>query len=147
MKLLELVLNNKVIRIILFILYVVFIIWYALLQRKPGDERVFKAGLFWAFRYWATGRRNGRTESIQYFMNICFFMPFGFVFPIKRRRAVLLGALVLSSAIEIIQYITIRGWCEFDDIISNTVGALLGFALYWNGYKKIRCFKGDSHAD
>ena len=35
-----------------------------------------------------------------------------------------------SAVIEITQYIFNLGWCEVDDVISNTVGALAGFALY-----------------
>ena len=38
--------------------------------------------------------------------------------------------LLLSAAIEIIQFISHRGLFEFDDIVHNTLGVVIGIALY-----------------
>lgn len=38
-------------------------------------------------------------------------------------------AALMSAIIEILQLITARGLCEFDDIIHNLVGAVLGFGI------------------
>lgn len=43
--------------------------------------------------------------------------------------AVLIGVLI-SAAIEVTQLLTHRGLFEFDDIIYNSVGAVVGFLLY-----------------
>lgn len=41
-----------------------------------------------------------------------------------------MSALMTSAIIEATQYIFNLGWCELDDVISNTAGALVGFGLY-----------------
>ncbi len=51
-------------------------------------------------------------------------------------------ALMTSAIIEITQYIFNLGWCELDDVISNTAGALIGFGCYVIVHKLIK--KGES---
>ena len=100
-------------------------------MREPAICRKVKPDLFWAFRGWLTGESYGKQESIQYIQNIVFFIPFGFLFPKKKEwKYVFISALVLSGLIEITQYITALGWCEVDDVLSNTMGALIGFEVY-----------------
>ena len=41
----------------------------------------------------------------------------------------------LSAAIEILQLITARGLCEFDDVIHNMVGAAIGVGIVMIGRK------------
>lgn len=75
--------------------------------------------------------------------NIIMFMPYGFLYPIVTRKQDCLlirtvcSACLLSACIEIIQYITAFGCCDIDDIILNTLGALIGFGLYRLVYKII----------
>lgn len=38
-------------------------------------------------------------------------------------------ALVLSVFIELSQFIFNLGWCEVDDVISNTLGAMIGWGV------------------
>lgn len=80
-----------------------------------------------------------------------FFIPFGILFPWKEKGWVLfISALSLSIIIELTQFIFALGWCEIDDVITNTAGAMMG---YW-GYVVIRknCMryrgeKRNSHVD
>lgn len=67
------------------------------------------------------------------------FVPFGFLLsallPRQLRgkvRAVLViaAAAVFSLTIETLQFFLMRGLCEFDDIISNVIGAAIGVLLY-----------------
>lgn len=44
-------------------------------------------------------------------------------------------AMVSSALIELTQYISARGLSEVDDIISNTVGAIIGYLL-WTARKR-----------
>lgn len=44
-------------------------------------------------------------------------------------------AVGLSAAIEILQLITARGLCEFDDIIHNMIGAVIGIGIVMIGRK------------
>ena len=108
----------------LFVAYTIFIVWYTLLKREPrGAERVFMPELFWAIRTWVAGGYNGKEEAIQYVQNILFFIPYGLLFPRKDNwKRVFVTALVLSVFIEFSQFIFNLGWCEVDDVISNTLG-------------------------
>lgn len=61
--------------------------------------------------------------------NIWLFIPLGAIlFQLYPRKIILLVPIALSFIIEIIQYITGIGYCELDDIISNSLGGLIGFA-------------------
>lgn len=78
----------------------------------------------------------------QIVLNILLFIPFGFslstylnchkrshhLFPI-----VLLSAFLLSTSVELLQYLTSRGYTEIDDVINNTLGAVIG----WWGYERV----------
>ena len=118
----------------LFAAYIIFIVWYTLLIREPHTYRIFRPELFWAIRAWIAGEYNGKAESILYFMNILFFIPFGLLFPLEEKkgnlgwRSVLIVAAVTSALIELSQYVFVLGECEVDDVISNTLGAMIG---YW----------------
>lgn len=112
---------------ILFIAYCAFIVWYTILSRTPGTSKAdFR--LFWAYRELITGDPHWKADVIQNLSNILFFVPFGMLFPIMKWRTVLFTSLMFSTVIEAIQYIGGFGLCELDDVICNTVGALVG---YW----------------
>lgn len=114
-----------------------------LLKREPRVRaRVIKPELFWAFQGWLNGAPDGKQESIQYIQNVLFFSPFGFLFPWKKWKRVLIAGLMTSAVIEATQYIFNLGWCELDDVISNTAGALIGFGCYVIVHKLIK--KGES---
>lgn len=131
MKLLKHALNRRNIQIVFFSIYLCFMIWMTLLSRTQYPHRVVRMELFWAFRRWLAGSENGFAESIQYIMNILFFVPFGFLFPQKKSVVkVLLFAFFTSLFIEISQYIYVLGECEIDDLISNTLGAFIGSFVY-----------------
>mgnify|MGYP002678903319 FL=1 len=128
---------------VLFVIYTIFVVWMTLLKREPRVRaRVIEPEMFWAFRGWINGAPDGKQESIQYIQNVLFFIPFGFLFPWKKWKPVFMSALMTSAIIEATQYIFNLGWCELDDVISNTAGALVGFGLYVIVHKLI--YKGES---
>ena len=123
----------------LFAAYTIFIVWYTLLIREPRSfERVFKPELFWAIREWIENPTVvNKAEAVQYIQNILFFIPYGFLFPWKDNwKRVFVTALVLSVFIELSQYIFNLGWCEVDDVISNTLGAMIGSGVLWKESKR-----------
>lgn len=127
--------KKKIIELALFILFTIFVIWLTLLKRESEHQRIFKQELFWAIRAWIAREYNGREETIQYFENILLFIPFGIFFPWKEKGWMLFISLFsLSIIIELAQFIFSLGWCEIDDVITNTAGAMMG---YW-GYVVIR---------
>ena len=67
--------------------------------------------------------------------NILMFIPFGILIPVafSRMRGFVrctTAAFTCSVLLEGMQFITGRGFCELDDIVTNTVGAVIGYMLY-----------------
>ena len=124
---------------LLFAAYTIFIVWYTLQKREPrGLERVFKPELLWAIREWIVNPTvEYKKEVAQYLLNILFFIPYGLLFPWKDNwKRVFVTALVLSVFIELSQFIFNLGWCEVDDVISNTLGAMFGYWIWWKVSKR-----------
>lgn len=64
--------------------------------------------------------------------NIAMFVPLGFflsaLFPACRRFWRCMGRVaVIMSAVEFCQLLTLRGFCEVDDLILNLTGAAIGW--------------------
>lgn len=118
----------------IFLSYILVIFDTVFLSREPGSR---EAVSLFPFETW------GHTlYAHAYFIeNIIMFIPFGILLPIlfKRIRRVLncVGLGFLNSCvIEIAQFVTRRGYLQLDDVITNTVGALIGW-LIWQGAGKI----------
>ncbi|MFA5360149.1 MAG: VanZ family protein [Patescibacteria group bacterium] len=66
--------------------------------------------------------------------NVLLFAPLGFFVPLLRRssawKSVLIAALIISTALEIIQGIFKVGVFDVDDILLNIFGAIIGFGIY-----------------
>ena len=67
--------------------------------------------------------------------NIIAFIPWGFCLPILFKKfkslvGTLKGALLFVIAIEVTQLITTLGSFDIDDIILNTLGAIIGYLIY-----------------
>ena len=81
---------------------------------------------FWSYKEAAV---NDFT-SFEVQANILLFIPIGFLLPTFVKRKPLLWGVGISVFIEIIQLITLRGTCETDDVISNTIGMLIGYCAF-----------------
>ena len=79
-----------------------------------------------------------RPEDLsQFYLNMMLFVPLGYLLPYvfrwfraRVRVRPFIFCLLLSLLVENLQLITRRGMYDFDDIISNTLGGLLGQLLY-----------------
>lgn len=78
----------------------------------------------------------------QIVLNILLFIPFGFMLscylyiyhrPQHLFLTILLSGLFVSVSVEVLQYLTSRGYTEIDDVINNTLGAMIG----WFGYDRM----------
>lgn len=85
--------------------------------------------LFWSYREMITGDPNWKKDVLQNLQNIAFFIPFGVLLPVKKWKAVLITVVIFSAAIEIVQYLGGYGLAESDDVICNTLGAMIGYWL------------------
>lgn len=66
--------------------------------------------------------------SMDIIRNIWLFVPLGaIIYQISSKKRILIIPFILSVLIECIQYCTHIGFCELDDVISNTIGSCLGF--------------------
>ena len=77
---------------------------------------------------------------VGYILNIILFIPFGFLIPLiwKKMRSLHLTALAgfsFSILIEISQLLNNRR-TDIDDLIMNTLGAIIGFLIY-KSFKKL----------
>ena len=74
-------------------------------------------------------------QQNQILANIIMFVPVGVLVGWIWRWRGLWVAAGLSVGIEILQLITARGLCEFDDVIHNMVGAAIGVGIVMIGRK------------
>ena len=120
------------IRLILFVSYCLFILWSTVFSRTP-TTRQCEWRLMWAYREMLEGHPTWKEDVLQNVENILFFMPYGVLFPVKHKKGnwkkVLFTALAFSALIEFIQYIGALGLCELDDVICNTLGAVVGYLV------------------
>ena len=126
------------------ILYALFILYMTMAYRETGDSRS-RLELFWSYRqYWTNGEL--RLEILN---NIFLFIPFGTALqPLWRcspGRAILrtgLVCLLFSVGIETVQLAARIGLFEFDDMVSNTLGGLIGALLcyVWKTEKKQKIY-------
>ena len=68
--------------------------------------------------------------------NAALFVPLGVLLPLLHRslRSVwwaLLGGAALSTMIETTQLVLAVGQCDVNDILTNTLGAVLGYGVFW----------------
>ena len=119
---------------ILLIIYMEVLMQTAFLSREPGSRKGIDLTLF--------GTWGQSAVSHAYFVeNIIMLIPFGILAPIvlkqmRKIRCCVLTGFMLSCAIEISQFITQRGYCQLDDVVTNTAGTLIGWVI-WKGFGKI----------
>lgn len=70
-----------------------------------------------------------------FFLNVLMFVPFGYLIPetnpryLRKWSFVMMGGLIASTVIEGCQMIFSLGQSDVDDIIANTLGAVIGYVL------------------
>ena len=75
-----------------------------------------------------------RFDQTAYLLNIVLFVPLGFLLPLLWEKQnglfrILLAGASFSLLIELSQLLNIRN-SDIDDLLLNTLGAIIGFALY-----------------
>ncbi len=114
---------------------VAVILWVTVLGRDSYIENSLVFEPFHAFYSFVKDIQDGRLRiSGNFIGNIILFIPVGVLFPLTRdeHRCVKTGfvALCFSIIIEIIQLVSHRGYFEVDDLILNTLGAVMGYGIY-----------------
>ena len=67
--------------------------------------------------------------------NIAMLVPFGLLLPVISERfaswkRVAVGSFLYSLLIEITQLVTHRGFFQTDDLLMNTIGGIIGYAIF-----------------
>ena len=113
----------------LLFFYSAVIVYMTLMNRKAAGRKSILTP-FWSYRRFYEGEYF-RSQIIN---NILLFIPLGTILSRLRPKWSTAGTLVMISVgIEILQYLSGRGLCETDDIISNSLGGLIGLTagLLW----------------
>lgn len=98
--------------------------------RSPSAEARIMLEPFWTYRQYFT-------DEFTWFeirANVLLFIPIGILLPLVIKKPAWLPPIIgigISVIIELIQLITHRGMCETDDVISNTIGFLIGYVVYF----------------
>ena len=114
--------------IIFLFIYIFIVLWITVLHRSLRISNA-QLDLLWSYKEWLSGDTGLGNEI---FANIALFVPFGFMLSavLPKRRFIIPAAIVLSLTIETLQLVLMRGLFEWDDVISNTIGAAVGVLLF-----------------
>ena len=87
----------------------------------------------------------GIGSTFGFIMNIVLFIPIGFLPPLLWEKGTTFGKTVLSGfvfslLVELSQLFNFRA-TDIDDLFTNTLGTILGFALYYLLFKRMKLFK------
>lgn len=118
-----------------FLSYALVVLQTAFLSREPGSRKGISTTLF---ETWGTDIY-GHAFFIE---NILMFFPFGLLAPmlcsgLRKMWYCVLAGFLCSCAIELAQLMTQRGYCQVDDVMTNTIGSLVGWAVWAGIFKNI----------
>lgn len=127
----------QILPVMAFCIYLSVILIITFLSRESGSGQ----GLvdLKIFSTWGINDRNNAFVV----ENVLLFLPYGFLasWAFKRMKrffaCTLLGA-VTSFGIESLQLVTARGYFQIDDILTNTLGTVIGFWLFWLLFRRKR---------
>lgn len=125
------------IKIALLILYGSAYLYLTLLSREPYLSDHLQLTPLWSYqKAWAGNIYMG--EEI--ILNIFLFVPCGYFLKFVGLNwwKSLYVCVGVSFFTELIQYVTGLGFCEVDDLISNSLGALFGIWLYSVSFKLLK---------
>ena len=108
--------------------YAFLILAETVLIRKPFSGQHFNPEFFWSWRQW-------KIQKNQILTNVIMFAPIGVLTGHLWKWKGLWVSAGLSIAIELLQFITARGLCEFDDVFHNVIGAVIGIGIVMIGRK------------
>ena len=130
--------------VLLFILYVLLLVYFLFFSEEYGrvtaEERVYRYNLVPFVeirRFWIYREQLGTFAVFSnIFGNVIGFLPFGFILPVIFRRMnsgflICVSGFILSLTVEVIQLVTKVGCFDVDDMILNTLGATLGYVLFF----------------
>lgn len=118
---------KKSLWIFFLVTYIYIVIGITILSRSEGGTSGASVELFRTFRNTFFARK-------QIYENILMFVPYavllyGLARPFRRWWIALLMGAGSSLLIEVAQWVTRTGYFEVDDILTNTVGMVIGYLM------------------
>ena len=120
---------------ILLLIYLITVLGSTVFTRMPG-ERKYQLEIFWSWKeiiapIGRTGASSPEDLVVENILNMILLFPSGVLLPIVWDRNVrwwkgLLFGIACSASIEVLQLVLCRGLFEFDDMIHNGVGCMVG---------------------
>ena len=111
--------------------YISFVLTITLIARKVTANPQYQLTVFWSYKAIQAGQTDLKAEI---FWNVVLFIPIGILLamllPSKRSWLAIILGMLISSGIELTQLYLHRGLFEFDDIIHNTLGTIIGVILF-----------------
>jgi glycopeptide antibiotics resistance protein len=120
----------------LLALYLVILLWLVLFKLKVNISSVFNYHhrSLNLIPFAAPARVNGEISFGEIIFNCLFFIPFGLLLSVNFKKPGFLNKLaiimVFSMTVELIQFIFAIGATDITDVITNTLGGLIGLTLY-----------------
>ncbi len=142
------VISAKAFCLAILLTYYYILILYTVVFRPTYTSYRYQLGLFWSYKLAINGEAYLYYEIV---LNYLLLFPVGLLLylllPRKQPYPFLLVILIIgfsSAAIEISQLLLRRGLFEFDDILGNVLGGILGYALCAGARRCIRKVKTKS---
>lgn len=131
--------KEKIIISALLLICSVFILLITLIARTPTDNMDAEWIPLWSWYEVIFHHDSGL--FIEICQNLLMLVPIGAMLRILKRitvkQAAVIG-LVISSTIEFLQLITHRGLFEWDDILHNSIGSMIGCLIVMMVERKIK---------
>lgn len=113
--------------------YIFFLLCATIFCRSVRDSMKYNLIPFWSYGEIANGGKEAFILMMDNIQNLFILMPMGLLLGLiimGRRwwKAALIG-FVFSSFIELSQLVFRRGFCEWDDVIHNTLGCIFGYGI------------------
>lgn len=132
--------RSKLLGKILFLFYIVFLFYFLIFSDWYGrtgvrEEYHYNFILFQEIgRYWRHREQLGMISFFNLVGNVAIFVPFGFFMSMASYRRRFLNVtchgFLTSLLVEVFQLISRVGSFDVDDILLNTVGAVIGYIAF-----------------
>lgn len=123
--------SNAFVAFPLLAFYLGFTLTITIIERIPSPDAKYQLAVFWSYQAIQAGKNDLIAEV---FWNYILFIPIGILLsmllPGKRSWLAVVFGMLMSSGIELAQLFLHRGLFEFDDIIHNTLGTVIGVCLF-----------------
>ena len=125
---------------ILFVVYILFILYFLIFSDWYGRNQVLENYHYNLIpfqeirRFWEYRARLGVWSVVNLLGNVLVFVPFGFFEPMASKHRSFLGTVAdgifLSMVVEVFQLVTKVGRFDVDDLMLNTLGAVIGYLVF-----------------